>query len=116
MEETGAVPPGNMRGEARWTRRARAAKPEIKLTPGKGAADLTVPLEQILDAVVKVFRLTLHFNAEQSSQHFAGYAAKRPSALTHTSTINCQSFNFQSHSKLQVHNIQRVQVKHLSLP
>ena len=53
MEETGAVPPGNVRGETRWTRRARAAKPEVKLTPGKGAADLTVPLEQILDAVVR---------------------------------------------------------------
>ena len=63
MEESGAVPPGNVRGETRWTRRARAAKPEIKLTPGKGAADLTVPLEQILDAVVKVKPLVKSFPA-----------------------------------------------------
>ena len=51
------MPPGNVRGESAWTRRARAAKPEIKLTPGKGAADLTVPLEDILDAVVKQNRV-----------------------------------------------------------
>ncbi len=57
VEETGSVPPGNVRGESAWTRRARAAKPEIKLTPGKGAADLTVPLEDIIDAVVKQNRV-----------------------------------------------------------
>ena len=52
VAELGGIPPGNAPGEGKWTRRARTAKPEIKLTPGKGAADLSVPLEQILDAVV----------------------------------------------------------------
>ena len=58
------MPPGNVRGETAWTRRARAAKPEIKLTPGKGAADLTVPLEDILDAIVKHNRVRAASNAE----------------------------------------------------
>ena len=57
MEELGAIPAGNAPGEGKWTRRARTAKPEIRLTPGKGAADLTVPLEEILDAVVKQNRV-----------------------------------------------------------
>jgi len=37
-----------------WTTRAKkAVKPEIKLTGGKGIEDLSVPLEEIIDAVVQ---------------------------------------------------------------
>ena len=72
-----------MRGETAWTRRARAAKPEIKLTPGKGAADLTVPLEQILDAVVKV----LIANRYKQSQ----CASVRQPPLDSSSLLHTQS-------------------------
>ena len=58
MEELGAIPAGNAPGEGKWTRRARTAKPEIRLTPGKGASDLSVPMEDILDAVVNQNRVS----------------------------------------------------------
>ena len=45
------MPPGNAPGATLWAAR-RAPRPEIKLTPGKGAADLSLPLERILDDVV----------------------------------------------------------------
>ncbi|KAK9788138.1 hypothetical protein WJX73_008305 [Symbiochloris irregularis] len=48
----GNVPPGNAKGNTQWSAR-RKAKPEIKLTPGKGIQDLTVPLSTIISDVVK---------------------------------------------------------------
>ena len=48
------MPPGNMPGESSWTaKRVRAPKPEIRLTPGKGLADLTCSVEGLIDQVVK---------------------------------------------------------------
>lgn len=57
MEEhvaaSGALPPGNEAGNKTWTeRRARRAKPEIRLTPG-AHVELNVPLTEIIDKVVK---------------------------------------------------------------
>lgn len=52
MKKTGAVPPGNAKGNKEWSSRQRAAKPEIRLTPGKGIQDLSVPLSDILQQVV----------------------------------------------------------------
>jgi len=51
----GAVPPGNTPDGARaWTaRRAAPAKAELRLTGGKGLGDLTVPLERLIDDVVR---------------------------------------------------------------
>lgn len=49
------IPAGNTTEKALW-QQARAqppSKPEIKLTPGKGLEDLTVPLEKIIDMVVQ---------------------------------------------------------------
>lgn len=41
VEATGVIPPGNAPGEKSWQqRRVAAAKPEIRLTPGKGIQDL----------------------------------------------------------------------------
>lgn len=50
---TGQVPPGNAKGVKTWTQRRNVAKAEVKLTPGKGLADLSVPLEEIIGQVVK---------------------------------------------------------------
>jgi Grx4 family monothiol glutaredoxin len=52
VKKTGAVPPGNAKGNKEWSSRQRAAKPEIRLTPGKGIQDLSVPLSDILQQVV----------------------------------------------------------------
>lgn len=58
VEETGAIPPGNAPGEKMWQqRRRRMAKPEIKLTPGKGVEDLTCSLDDLIDQVVKTNRV-----------------------------------------------------------
>ena len=54
METAGTVPPGNAPGEKKWTSRARAsARPDLKLTSGKGLGDLTVSMETLVDMVVK---------------------------------------------------------------
>ena len=54
MEETGSIPPGNAPGANQgWVRKAPRAKPELKLTPGKGLEDLTCSVEDLLDGVVK---------------------------------------------------------------
>jgi Grx4 family monothiol glutaredoxin len=58
VTETGSIPPGNAPGEKSWQqRRPRAAKPEIKLTPGKGLQDLTCSVEDLIDGVVKTCRV-----------------------------------------------------------
>ena len=58
VEETGNIPPGNVPGETMWTqRKRRMAKPEIKLTPGKGIEDLTCSIDDLIDQVVKTNRV-----------------------------------------------------------
>lgn len=53
VTENGEVPPGNAKGNTTWAIRRSAAKPEIKLTPGKGVQDLTCSIEDLVDQVVK---------------------------------------------------------------
>lgn len=53
INNDGNVPPGNVSGNTTWTaRKARAAKPEIKLTP-RPNTKLNVPLETLIEKVVK---------------------------------------------------------------
>lgn len=52
MTATGTVPPGNVKGEKAWTARRAVKKPEVRLTPGKGIQDLSVPLEDVIQQVV----------------------------------------------------------------
>ncbi|CAG9465148.1 unnamed protein product [Pedinophyceae sp. YPF-701] len=54
LNEAGALPPGNNPGEKRWQMRAKKpARPDLKLTSGKGLADLNVPLEKLIDECIK---------------------------------------------------------------
>ncbi|KAK9815477.1 hypothetical protein WJX72_004365 [[Myrmecia] bisecta] len=53
VQASGAIPPGNAPGEKLWTTRRSRAKPEIKLTPGKGIQDLTCSVSDLIDQVVK---------------------------------------------------------------
>ena len=50
---SGSIPPGNAPGETKWQSRsvARATKPEIRLTGGKGIKGITV--EELIDRIVK---------------------------------------------------------------
>lgn len=58
MDATGGVPPGNAPGETKWQqRRARPAKPDIRLTPGKGLQDLSCSVEDLVDQVVKTAKV-----------------------------------------------------------
>ena len=57
VDASGAAPPGNLPDQqAAWAPKARSAAaappPEIKLTPGKGLGDLTVPVEALIARVV----------------------------------------------------------------
>lgn len=54
VDATGAVPAGNAQEKELWQpRRKAAAKPEIKLTAGKGIEDLTCSLSDLIAMVVK---------------------------------------------------------------
>lgn len=54
VEATGGAPPGNLpAGQADWApRRPPPPPPEVRLTPGKGLADVTVGLDALIDRVV----------------------------------------------------------------
>lgn len=60
VNATGGIPPGNAPGpeKAKWQpARPAPPRPEIKLTPGKGAEDLMVDITAIVDMVVKNERI-----------------------------------------------------------
>lgn len=53
VEETGQIPKGNLQGETLWKpKRSPASKSEIRLTPGKGIDDLTVPIIDLIAQVI----------------------------------------------------------------
>ena len=64
MAENGEVPPGNAKGNTTWAIRRAMAKPEIKLTPGKGVQDLTCSIEDLLDQVVKSNKVRSQLSCE----------------------------------------------------
>lgn len=54
-------------------RRPRAAKPEIRLTPGKGLDDLTCGVEELIDQVVKTCKVgALHWAGRAASLGWVG--------------------------------------------
>lgn len=55
VDSTGDIPPGNAGEEKeQWQpQAAKKAKPEIKLTAGKGADDVTVSIQELIGMVVK---------------------------------------------------------------
>lgn len=67
VSATGEVPPGNAKGVKTWTQRRNATKPEVRLTPGKGLGDLSVPLEDILQQVVDQNRVVAFVKGTRSA-------------------------------------------------
>lgn len=70
MEEhigaTGKVPPGNESGNATWVRQPPKKKPDLKLTPG-AHTQLTVPLETLIDKLVKENKVVAFIKGSRSA-------------------------------------------------
>ncbi|KAJ7548282.1 hypothetical protein O6H91_07G005700 [Diphasiastrum complanatum] len=66
LESTGKVPPGNAAGDTTWTKRKKPLKPDLKLTPGPHV-QLTVSLEQLIDKVVKEFKVVAFIKGSRTS-------------------------------------------------
>ncbi|CAA6654747.1 unnamed protein product [Spirodela intermedia] len=65
IDATGQPPPGNLSGNDTWTRRQKA-KPNLRLTPGRHV-QLTVPLEDLIDRLVKENRVVAFIKGSRSA-------------------------------------------------
>ncbi|CAA7389418.1 unnamed protein product [Spirodela intermedia] len=65
IDATGQPPPGNLSGDDTWTRRQKA-KPSLRLTPGRHV-QLTVPLEDLIDRLVKENRVVAFIKGSRSA-------------------------------------------------
>lgn len=80
MEEhiaaTGKIPPGNESGNGIWVNRAPAPrkKPDIRLTPGRNV-QLTVPLEELIDRLVKENKVVAFIKGSRSAP-LCGFSQK----------------------------------------
>ncbi|KAL4540741.1 hypothetical protein Ndes2526B_g03471 [Nannochloris sp. 'desiccata'] len=89
VNSIGAIPPGNAPGEKKWQqRRARAAKPEIRLTSGKGIEDLTCTVEFLIEQVVKSNKVVIFLKGTRT-EPACGFSHK---ALTILSEVAGQEF------------------------
>ncbi|KAK7286917.1 hypothetical protein RJT34_22275 [Clitoria ternatea] len=70
MEEyikvSGKVPPGNESGNATWVRQPPRKKPDLRLTPGRHT-QLTVPLEDLIDKLVKENKVVAFIKGSRSA-------------------------------------------------
>jgi len=53
INREGDIPSGNKPGQGKWSLKRTPPKSDLKLTPGKGIEDLTIPLEKLIDGLVK---------------------------------------------------------------
>ncbi|KAK1398225.1 bifunctional monothiol glutaredoxin-S16, chloroplastic [Heracleum sosnowskyi] len=78
MEEhiavTGKIPPGNETGNTTWVRQTPKKKPDLKLTPGRHV-QLTVPLEQLIDRLVKENKVVAFIKGSRSAP-LCGFSQK----------------------------------------
>ncbi|KAL8146588.1 bifunctional monothiol glutaredoxin-S16, chloroplastic [Apium graveolens] len=78
MEEhiavTGKIPPGNETGNTTWVRQPLKKKPDLKLTPGRNV-QLTVPLEQLIDRLVKENKVVAFIKGSRSAP-LCGFSQK----------------------------------------
>ncbi|KAK7349822.1 hypothetical protein VNO77_07542 [Canavalia gladiata] len=70
MEEyikvSGKVPPGNESGNATWVKQPPKKKPDLRLTPGRHM-QLTVPLEDLIDKLVKENKVVAFIKGSRSA-------------------------------------------------
>uniref|UniRef100_A0A2N9I266 Glutaredoxin domain-containing protein n=1 Tax=Fagus sylvatica TaxID=28930 RepID=A0A2N9I266_FAGSY len=66
IKATGKVPPGNDTGNTTWVRQAPKKKPDLRLTPGQHV-QLTVPLEELIDKLVKENKVVAFIKGSRSA-------------------------------------------------
>ncbi|PON51130.1 Monothiol glutaredoxin-related [Parasponia andersonii] len=66
IKATGKVPPGNESGNATWVRQAPKKKADLRLTPGRHV-QLTVPLEELIDRLVKENKVVAFIKGSRSA-------------------------------------------------
>lgn len=70
MEEhigaTGNVPPGNQQGNTTWVRQPPKKKADLRLKPGPNV-QLTVPLEELIDRLVKENKVVAFIKGSRSA-------------------------------------------------
>ncbi|KAJ7949997.1 Monothiol glutaredoxin-related [Quillaja saponaria] len=64
--KVGAVPPGNESGNTTWVRQPPKKKPDLRLTPGRHM-QLTVPLEELIDRLVKENKVVVFIKGSRSA-------------------------------------------------
>jgi len=65
IESTGKAPPGNVAGNSTWVG-APQRPPDLRLTPGRHV-QLTVPLEQLIDRLVKENKVVAFIKGSRSA-------------------------------------------------
>ncbi|TYI65864.1 hypothetical protein E1A91_D09G186800v1 [Gossypium mustelinum] len=66
IEATGKVPPGNESGNTTWVRQPPKKKADLRLTPGRHV-QLTVPLEELIDKLVKQNKVVAFIKGSRSA-------------------------------------------------
>lgn len=67
IKATGKVPPGNESGNTTWVRQPpKKKKPDLRLTPGRNV-QLTVPLEELIDKLVKENKVVAFIKGSRSA-------------------------------------------------
>ncbi|KAI7742105.1 hypothetical protein M8C21_023417 [Ambrosia artemisiifolia] len=66
IEATGKVPPGNEKGNTTWVRQAPKKKSDLRITPGPNT-QLTVPLEELIDRMVKENKVVAFIKGSRSA-------------------------------------------------
>ncbi|GFP92182.1 monothiol glutaredoxin-s16 chloroplastic [Phtheirospermum japonicum] len=66
IADTGKVPPGNEPGNTTWVKKAPRKKSDLRLTPGRHV-QLTVPLEDLIDRLVKENKVVAFIKGSRSA-------------------------------------------------
>ncbi|KAL8237230.1 hypothetical protein R6Q59_018311 [Mikania micrantha] len=66
IEVTGKVPPGNEKGNTTWVRQPPKKKADLRITPGRNT-QLTVPLEELIDRMVKENKVVAFIKGSRSA-------------------------------------------------
>ncbi|CAL1378723.1 unnamed protein product [Linum trigynum] len=76
IKATGKIPPGNENGNATWVKQppAKKKKADLRLTPGRHV-QLTVPLEDLIDRLVKENRVVAFIKGSRSAP-MCGFSQK----------------------------------------
>nr|AYR16691.1 glutaredoxin 36 [Populus trichocarpa] len=74
IKTTGKVPPGNETGNATWIRQPSKKKADLRLTPGRHV-QLTVPLEELIDRLVKENKVVAFIKGSRSAP-MCGFSQK----------------------------------------